>query len=85
MKTHNQDNALISEEEWEKEKFQGWNRWHCLRKLTTDDMYVGDKNQNILALIVGEKMFLNTDFIHNIDGTYSEKQMPEDDPAPVTI
>jgi hypothetical protein len=76
---------LISDEDWEEEKFQGWNRWHCLRAARTDDMYVADKDQNIVALICGDKLFLNTDMIESMEGTYTERVIPKDgdDPIPV--
>lgn len=76
---------LISDEDWEHEKFQGWNRWHCLRAARTDDMYVADKDQNIVALICGDKLFLNTDMIELMEGSYTERVIPKDgdDPIPV--
>ena len=74
-----------SPEEWELEKYQGWNRWHCLRAMRTDDMYVADKDQNVVALIVGDKLFLNTDMIESMEGSYTERVIPKDggDPIPV--
>ena len=75
-----------SPEEWELEQYQGWNRWHCLRAVRTDDMYVADKDQNIVALICGDKLFLNTDMIESMEGSYTEQRViPKDgaDPIPV--
>ena len=48
-------------------------------------MYVADKDQSIVALIVGDKLFLNTDMIESIDGSYTERVIPKDgdDPIPV--
>ena len=69
-----------TEEDWEQEKYQAWSKFNNLRSMTTSDMYVSDEDENVVALIVGEKMFLNTDYIESIHGSYnqtSEKQ-PDD-------
>ena len=77
---------LISDEDWEHEKYQGWNRWHCLRAARTDDMYVADKDQNIVALICGDKLFLNTDMIESMEGSYTEQRViPKDGPDPIPV
>ena len=74
-----------SPEEWELEQYQGWNRWHCLRAGRTDDMYVADKDQNIVALICGDKLFLNTDMIESMEGSYTERVIPKDGPDPIPV
>jgi hypothetical protein len=53
--------------------------------MSTEDMYVGDKDQNIVALIVGDKLFLNTDMIESMEGSYVDRVIPKDgdDPIPV--
>ena len=61
-----------SPEEWELEKYQGWNKFNNLRSMTTSDMYVSDEDENVVALIVGEKVFLNADYIESIYA-YSKK------------
>ena len=35
-------------------------------------MFVSDDEQNLVALIVGEQMFLNADFIESIHGRYNQ-------------
>jgi len=40
-------------------------------------MYVADKDQNIVALIVGDKLFLNTDMIASMEGSYVERFIPK--------
>ena len=72
-----------SPEEWELEKYQGWNKFNNLRSMTTSDMYVSDEDENVVALIVGEKVFLNADYIESINGSYRERPKDGDDPIPV--
>ena len=67
---------LISEEDWDNEKFRAWSKLHNLREMTSSELFVSDDEQNLVALIVGEKMFLNTDFIESIHGRYDQK--PDD-------
>jgi hypothetical protein len=71
-----------TEEDWEQEKYQAWSKFNNLRSMTTSDMYVSDEDENVVALIVGETVFLNADYIESINGSYRER--PTDDDAPVT-
>ena len=73
---------LISEEEWETDKFLAWSRLHNLRSMTTSDLNVSNEDQNIVALMVGERMFLNADFIESLNGRYDQKseEKPEEKP-----
>ena len=71
-----------TEEDWEQEKYQAWSKFNNLRSLTTSDMYVSDEDENVVALIMGEKLFLNADFIESIHGRYdntSEEKSDDDD------
>lgn len=61
-----------TEEDWEQEKYQAWSKFNNLRSLTTSDMYVSDEDENVVALIMGEKLFLNADFIESIHGRYNQ-------------
>jgi hypothetical protein len=61
-----------TEEDWEQEKYQAWSKFNNLRSLTTSDMYVSDEDENVVALIMGEKVFLNADFIESIHGRYNQ-------------
>jgi|TARA_R100000988_G_scaffold81800_3_gene45053 hypothetical protein len=71
-----------TEEDWEQEKYQAWSKFNNLRSLTTSDMYVSDEDENVVALIMGEKLFLNADFIESLHGRYnhtSEEKSDDDD------
>jgi len=71
-----------TEEDWEQEKYQAWSKFNNLRSLTTSDMYVSDEDENVVALIMGEKVFLNADFIESIHGRYNqttEEKSDDDD------
>ena len=72
---------LISEGDWDNEKFLAWNKFHALREMTSSELYVSDDEQNLVALIVGEQMFLNADFIESIHGRYNQtsEAKPDDD------
>ena len=61
-----------TEEDWEQEKYQAWSKFNNLRSLTTSDMYVSDEDENVVALIMGEKLFLNADFIESLHGRYNQ-------------
>ena len=61
-----------TEEDWEQEKYQAWSKFNNLRSMTTSDMYVSDEDENVVALIMGEKLFLNADFIESIHGRYNQ-------------
>ena len=63
---------LISEEDWDNEKFRAWSKFHNLREMTSSELFVSDDEQNLVALIVGEQMFLNADFIESIHGRYNQ-------------
>jgi hypothetical protein len=63
---------LISEEDWDNEKFRAWSKLHNLREMTSSELFVSDDEQNLVALIVGEQMFLNADFIESIHGRYNQ-------------
>ncbi len=67
---------LISEEDWDNEKFRAWSKLHNLREMTSSELFVSDDEQSLAALIVGEQMFLNADFIESIHGRYDQK--PDD-------
>ena len=71
---------LISEEDWDNEKFLAWNKFHALREMTSSELYVSDDEQNLVALIVGKQMFLNADFIESIHGRYNQtsEKKPDD-------
>jgi len=49
--------------------------------MTPSELYVSDDEQNLVALIVGEQMFLNADFIESIHGRYNQtsEKKPDDD------
>ena len=66
----------ISEEDWDNEKFRAWSKLHNLREMTSSELFVSDDEQSLAALIVGEQMFLNADFIESIHGRYDQK--PDD-------
>ena len=71
-----------TEEDWEQEKYQAWSKFNNLRSMTTSDMYVSDEDENVVALIMGEKLFLNADFIESLHGRYdntSEEKSDDDD------
>ena len=72
---------LISEEDWDNEKFRAWSKLHNLREMTSSELFVSDDEQNLVALIVGEQMFLNADFIESIHGRYNQtsEAKPDDD------
>ena len=74
-----------TEEEWEREKYLAWNKFNNLRSMTTSDMCVSDEDRNVVALILGERLFLNSDYIEAINGTYTEEERPEDGDDPVTV
>ena len=61
-----------TEEDWEQEKYQAWSKFNNLRSMTTSDMYVSDEDENVVALIMGEKLFLNADFIESLHGRYNQ-------------
>ena len=63
---------LISEEDWDNEKVPCMEQVHNLREMTSSELYVSDDEQNLVALIVGEQMFLNADFIESIHGRYDQ-------------
>jgi hypothetical protein len=46
---------LLSEEEWETEKFRAWSKFHNLREMTSSELYVSDDEQNLVALMVGRR------------------------------
>ena len=54
--------------------------------MDTLSRWANAQDQNIVALIVGDKLFLNTDMIESMEGSYTEQRViPKDgaDPIPV--